>query len=208
MRIRPTPSQPAGVAILLSIMLSSMTTPAFAQIAPSIGVRPTPAVSALKPGWVAQVRSYRNHVFGETALSSFVIGVDKTDAFSRIPQSAISDNAAAILFKGQLNVPEAGKYGFLVDIDQIPVPGPGCNYSLSIDGVKIIERNGGGQARLTDDKAIELTASPHPVELQVGCDSRSLSRVRVALKVQTPTGDEAAVPAPDFIVHPVRGTGD
>lgn len=196
----------AIVLVLAGASTKTVIAPAAAQVAPPTNAKPV-TTPAWKAGWVAQVRSYGNGEIGETSLGSFTVGADKTDAFARIPRTTIRENTAAIVFNGQLNVPEAGKYGFLLNVGPIAQPG-GCTYSLHIDTERVFDARATYKTGSSSDKTVELTASSHSVELRVGCASSHLQQIKVELKVQAPNGDEARAPAPDLIIHATRASGD
>ena len=189
-------------AILLALTVIPL--PAIGQVAPPSAVG-TPAPS-FKPGWVAQGVSFNNGVIGDVPLASAVIGAAQDDAFAVMAKQT-SGKAGGVVLKGMINAAETGTYGFVLDIQDGGQSGF-CNYALSIDGKPAMAYRNPEPKPAVADKAVELTAGRHPIEIAVGCSRPSVSKVRVALRVKLPSGDAAVTPSADFIIHATRASGD
>lgn len=193
---------------IIATILSLSTVPAVApaQVAPA----PAPAaavsnVPSFKPGWIAQGVSYKGSVIGEVPLASVVVGASQDDAFAVLAkQTGVKANG--LILKGVINAAETGTYGVVLDIQDGGQYGY-CSYTLSIDGKSALVAKDAREP-LVADKAIELPAGRHPVEISVGCNNHNVSNVHVALKVKLPSADAIAAPRADFIIHATRASGD
>lgn len=177
-----------------------------AQVAPTQVPAAAPSTPTFKAGWVAQVMSYKLQVIGEVPLASFILGAAQDDAYTRLGKLGITGDEAAIKLHGLINAPEAGQYGFLLNLSST-FPSSTCSYFFSVDGNELIAGKGYLSSEHGGDKAVDLTVGYHPVEIRVAC-TNGLPKIRFSLKAKLPSTDQVAPLGNDFIVHAVRSTGD
>ena len=203
----PTPQTRSFKLVAGFILATAAITAAQAQVAPAPAPAAPEPAATFKAGWVAQVVSYKNEVMGEVPLTTFILGIGQDDVFVHIDKQYTAANGAGLILRGLINAPEPGRYGFLYELKSIQQPG-GCNFVLTVDGTKVMSARGPYQRSLTADKALDLAAGRHPVELRIGCASVALPKVTSTLRVKMPSSDELTDLGSEFILHQTRASGD
>ena len=180
---------------------------AYAQVGPPVVQAPAPAAAAaLRPGWIASAVSLRNGKEGEVPLVTAIVPADADNAWKLLSAKEALGSTGGLILRGLVNAPEAGRYGFVLQIPLKPIAT--CTYALSVDGKEVLTGTMQYNTAQTADGAVTLPADPRPIELHVGCMAVPLTDVRVVLKVKVPSDTEPAVPFATLIVHKARTSGD